>query len=102
MDSLSTGNSTDWQERLGKSDPTLRVHLLGIGGAGLTPIAIILHESGLIVSGSDAQTSARTENLQRLGIRVYPSQIAENLSSLPTDQRPDVVLISSAVSTENP
>jgi UDP-N-acetylmuramate--alanine ligase len=98
----STETSTNWQERLGKADPTLRVHLLGIGGAGLTPIATVLHESGVIVSGSDAQTSARTESLQRLGIQVYPTQVAENLTNLPTDQHPDVVLISSAVSPENP
>ena len=102
MTSLPIGNSMNWQERLGKADPTLRVHLLGIGGAGLTPIAALLHESGVIVSGSDAQTSARTESLQRLGIRVYPTQVAENLTHLSADQRPDVVLISSAVNAENP
>ncbi len=102
MTSLSVGNTTSWQERLSKADPTLRVHLLGIGGAGLTPIATVLHESGVIVSGSDAQSSARTESLQQRGIQVYPSQIAENLTSLPADQRPDVVLISSAVNAENP
>ena len=98
----SIGNSMNWQERLAQADPTLRVHLLGIGGAGLTPIATVLHESGLIVSGSDAQISARTENIERLGIRVYPSQTAENLTALPADQRPDVVLISSAVNPQNP
>lgn len=102
MTSLSVGNMTSWQERLSKADPTLRVHLLGIGGAGLTPIATVLHESGVVVSGSDAQASARTESLQQRGIQVYPSQIAENLTNLPADQRPDVVLISSAVNAQNP
>lgn len=102
MTSLSVANTTSWQERLSQADPTLRVHLLGIGGAGLTPIATVLQESGVVVSGSDAQVSARTESLQRRGVQVYPSQIAENLTSLPADQRPDVVLISSAVNAENP
>ena len=91
-----------WQERLGNVDPTLRVHLLGIGGTGLAPIATVLHEGGVIVSGSDPQSNPRTETLQQLGIRVYPSQIAENLTSLALDQRPDVVLISSAVGPDNP
>ncbi|RLT42334.1 MAG: UDP-N-acetylmuramate--L-alanine ligase [Chloroflexi bacterium] len=91
-----------WQERLGAADPTLRVHLLGIGGAGLAPIATVLHERGVIVSGSDAQSSARTETLQRLGMQVYPSQSAENLASLSPDQRPHLVLISSAVGADNP
>jgi len=102
MTSLSVGNTTSWQEQLSKTDPTLRVHLLGIGGAGLTPIATVLQESGVVVSGSDAQSSARTESLQQRGIQVYPSQIAANLTSLPANQRPDVVLISSAVNAENP
>lgn len=97
----SAGPFQSWQKRLGNADPTLRVHLLGIGGAGLAPIATVLHESGVIVSGSDAQPSGRTETLQRLGIRVYPSQIAENLTSLSLADRPDVVLISSAVGAEN-
>jgi len=92
----------NWQERLGNADPTLRIHLLGIGGAGLAPIATVLHERGGIVSGSDAQSNARTHDLQQMGIRVYPSQIAENLTSLAPDKRPDLVLISSAVGPENP
>jgi len=91
-----------WQERLGKADPTLRVHLLGIGGAGLAPIATLLHESGVTVSGSDAQNNTRTQALQQMGIQVYPSQVAQNLTTLPAAQRPDVVLISSAVGPQNP
>lgn len=91
-----------WQERLQAGDPTLRIHLLGIGGAGLAPISTILHEKGVTVSGSDAQTSPRTQALAAKGIRVYSAQIAENLTALPPDERPDVVLISSAVGTNNP
>ena len=99
---LHTTPAPSWQERLGTADRSLRVHLLGIGGAGLAPIATVLHESGLIVSGSDAQPSARTQALEALGIRVFPSQIAANLTDLPATERPDVVLISSAVGPHNP
>lgn len=93
---------SNWQARLEQSDPTLAVHLLGIGGAGLAPIATVLHESGLIVSGSDAQSNARAQVLAGKGIRVYPAQVAENLTALSPAERPDVVLISSAVGPENP
>ncbi|RIK43149.1 MAG: UDP-N-acetylmuramate--L-alanine ligase [Chloroflexi bacterium] len=91
-----------WQERLVAQDRTLRVHLLGIGGAGLSAIARVLHEQGFVVSGSDRQNSAVTQRLAGLGIRVLAGQQAENLTAAPPAERPDVVLISSAVDGANP
>ncbi|MFZ1752248.1 MAG: UDP-N-acetylmuramate--L-alanine ligase [Caldilineaceae bacterium] len=102
MTNSSVEKLSNWQERLHTADPTLRVHLLGIGGAGLTPIATVLHEMGIRVSGSDSQASSRTQALEALGVQVYSSQRAENLNSLTAAERPDVVLISSAVHAENP
>jgi len=90
-----------WSTRLAAEDKSLRVHLLGIGGSGLAPIATVLHEMGFIVSGSDAQTNPRTDALAAQGVIVYPSQIAANLVDHP-ERRPDVVLISSAVAVDNP
>ncbi|MBX2997254.1 MAG: UDP-N-acetylmuramate--L-alanine ligase [Caldilineaceae bacterium] len=90
-----------WRKRLSMGDPSLHVHLLGIGGAGLGPIAIVLREMGFHVSGSDAQMNPRLAVLAERGITVYPGQIAENLTAHP-ESRPDVVLISSAVGVENP
>lgn len=92
----------DWRERLTGQDRALRVHLLGIGGAGLSAIARVLHEQGFIVSGSDRQRSTATERLAGLGIRVLAGQRAENLTAAPAAERPDVVLISSAVDGANP
>lgn len=92
----------NWRQRLQEADPSLRVHLLGIGGAGLAPIATVLHQSGVQVSGSDAQSSPRTQALASLGLRIYSAQVAENLTELPAGERPDVVLISSAVGADNP
>lgn len=91
-----------WQGRLARMDPTLHVHLIGISGAGLNPIAAILQEAGLTVSGSDIQLNAQTERLAAAGVTIYPTQTAENLAALPPEQRPDVVLISSAVGPDNP
>lgn len=89
-----------WAERLSAQDPTLRVHLLGIGGTGLHPIATILHQMGIRVSGSDLQANPRTQDLARQGVTVLIGQEAENFARL--EALPHVTLISSAVSPHNP
>ena len=47
-----------------------RVHLIGIGGAGMSGIARILLARGVAVSGSDAKQSRAVLALQALGARV--------------------------------
>lgn len=91
-----------WQERLVTQAPTLRVHLIGIGGAGLSAIATVLLQMGVTVSGSDRQPGAATQQLAEQGAQVIIGQRAENLTNLAPEQRPDVVLISSAVNAGNP
>ncbi|MCY4412814.1 MAG: UDP-N-acetylmuramate--L-alanine ligase [Caldilineaceae bacterium] len=83
-------------------DAELRVHLIGIGGAGLSAIAHVLLERGIRVSGSDRQQSERTRRLAAAGARIFGRQGAEELTGLPAGERPDVVLISSAVDETNP
>ena len=95
-------NIQSWRTRLKERDPQLHIHLLGIGGAGLSPIAQVLLDMGVKVSGSDRQPNPMTARLASRGAIVIPQQTAENLLNLPADQRPDVVLISSAVNSENP
>ena len=95
-------NHQSWRTRLIERDPQLKIHLLGIGGAGLSPIAQVLLDMGIKVSGSDRQHNAMTARLAARGATVAPQQVAANLLDLPADQRPDVVLISSAVNSENP
>lgn len=90
-----------WQERLAKGDPSLHVHLLGIGGAGLSAIATVLLEMGLTVSGSDRQANNETQRLADSGATIYSEQVADNLTSTGRSQ-PDVVLISSAIDEGNP
>ena len=46
------------------------VHLIGIGGAGLSAIARVLHERGHVVSGSDRALSSMAAALQDEGIKV--------------------------------
>jgi UDP-N-acetylmuramate--alanine ligase len=72
------------------------VHLIGIGGSGLSAIARILQESGYTVSGSDRQMSPLAQDLQASGVKVYAGHRAENL------QGADLVVRSSAVPDDNP
>ncbi len=46
------------------------IHFVGIGGAGMSGIAEILHNLGYVVSGSDQQASRTTRRLAKLGIRI--------------------------------
>lgn len=71
------------------------VHLVGIGGAGMSAIAKILHGRGESVSGSDQVASEYSKALESLGIRVAYRHSEENLSD------PDLVLASSAIPEDN-
>ncbi|MCB0138764.1 MAG: hypothetical protein KDE50_02530, partial [Caldilineaceae bacterium] len=86
--------TTNWRTKLAHPGPDLHVHLLGIGGVGLGPIAHMLLEMGVRISGSDRQRSANTDRLAQAGAQVYIGQVAANLTELTPAQRPDVVLIS--------
>jgi UDP-N-acetylmuramate--alanine ligase len=73
-----------------------KLHFVGIGGAGMSGIAEILHNLGYQISGSDLSPSEMTAYLQALGIRVETEHRAANLADT------DVVVISSAVGEDNP
>ncbi len=72
-----------------------RIHLVGIGGSGMSGIAEVLLSSGYAVSGSDLKTSPVTDRLRNLGAKIYEGHRAENV------QGAHVVVISSAVRQEN-
>jgi UDP-N-acetylmuramate--alanine ligase len=72
-----------------------RVHLVGIGGAGMSAIAKVLLESGYTVSGSDQALSPMAQALLEQGVDVHIGHAAENVGAA------EVVVISSAVPPEN-
>ena len=76
--------------------PRMRVHLVGIGGIGLSAIARVLHGWGYRVSGSDRQASALTAMLAAEGMTIYAGHRAEQVAGA------DLVLMSSAVAEDNP
>ena len=77
-----------------------RVHIIGIGGAGMSGIARILLAQGIEVSGSDAKESRRLQSLVPLGAKVFVGHNADNLDL--EGVLPAVVVISTAISEQNP
>lgn len=72
------------------------VHFIGVGGAGLSAIARLMHQQGIAVSGSDQQDSELLRALQAEGIECVIGHDAENLRGR------DTVIASTAVSEQNP
>jgi UDP-N-acetylmuramate--alanine ligase len=72
------------------------VHFVGIGGIGMSGIAEILHNQGYVVRGSDSSENPNVQRLRNMGIAVEIGQRAENLKDAA------VVVISSAIKTDNP
>ncbi len=73
-----------------------RIHFVGIGGAGMSGIAEILHNLGYAVSGSDLSDSATSRRLGELGIRVFIGHAASNIGDA------QAVVTSTAVQGDNP
>ncbi len=77
-----------------------RIHIVGIGGAGMSGIARVLISKGFSVSGSDAKDSRRLQALKPLGAAVHVGHAPENL--LIDGQLPGTVVISTAIPETNP
>ncbi|MFA9445441.1 UDP-N-acetylmuramate--L-alanine ligase [Egicoccus sp. AB-alg6-2] len=77
-------------------DTARRVHLIGIGGAGMSGIARILLQRGHTVSGSDLQEGRSVAELRVLGARVEIGHAASHLGDA------EIVVISTAVPADNP
>ena len=72
------------------------VHILGIGGIGMSAIAEILHAKGYTVQGSDQKDSANVRRLRAKGIRVFVGHDPVNLVGA------RYIVISTAVKAGNP
>lgn len=74
-----------------------RVHMIGVGGCGMSGLAAILLRHGARVSGSDAKTSVEVIRLMEHGARVTQTQTAE---ALPEDA--ELVVASAAIPDNQP
>jgi UDP-N-acetylmuramate--alanine ligase len=72
------------------------IHFVGVGGAGMSGIAEILHNLGYVVSGSDQSDGAVTRRLAELGIRIHIGHDAAHIAGA------QAVVTSTAVKGDNP
>jgi UDP-N-acetylmuramate--alanine ligase len=72
------------------------IHLIGIGGAGMGPIAEVLVNLGYSVQGSDLRANAVTARLAKMGVRIFIGHEAAQVEGA------SVVVVSSAISPANP
>ena len=72
------------------------VHLIGIGGIGMSGIAEVLCNLGFRVSGSDVKPSGVTERLAQMGVEIHEGHRAEYVGDA------QVVVRSTAVRDDNP
>jgi UDP-N-acetylmuramate--alanine ligase len=73
-----------------------RVHFVGIGGAGMSGIAEVLHNLGYRVSGSDRADSPVVRRLAGLGIQIHKGHDPAHVADA------DVIVVSSAIAPDNP
>ncbi|MCK9181516.1 MAG: UDP-N-acetylmuramate--L-alanine ligase [Fibrobacteraceae bacterium] len=78
------------------SNRVKKLHFVGIGGAGMSGIAEVLHENGFIVSGSDMGEGPVIDYLKDLGLNIYSKHEAKNVEGA------DLLVYSSAVKMDNP
>ncbi|MBQ1186699.1 MAG: UDP-N-acetylmuramate--L-alanine ligase [Clostridia bacterium] len=73
-----------------------KVHMIGIGGSGMCPIAEILHSKGYILTGSDNNEGDTLNRIKALGIKVFMGHKAENINDA------ELVVYSAAIAEDNP
>jgi UDP-N-acetylmuramate--alanine ligase len=74
----------------------LKIHFIGVGGAGMSGIARIMLAKGFSISGSDKSDSAMLTSLKALGAEIFIGHAAQNLGQA------QLVIISSAINESNP
>ena len=72
------------------------IHMIGIGGSGMFPLAQILHSQGYYLSGSDNNETETLDLVRKMGAKVYMGQAAENIAGA------DLIVYSAAIMADNP
>src|SRR3954452_18683531 len=73
-----------------------RLHFIGIGGAGMSGLALVAHALEASVTGSDRAESSYSERLRAAGVSLSVGHAAEHL---PSEAE---VVVSTAISESNP
>jgi UDP-N-acetylmuramate--alanine ligase len=85
---MSSGEKRDWA--------ACRFHFIGIGGAGMSGLALVCSRLGAEVGGSDRADSSYTERLREAGLR---PTVGHDAANLPDDA---TVVVSTAIGADNP
>lgn len=72
------------------------IHLIGIGGIGVSGLAEMMLSRGYTVSGSDMKSSIVTQRLEQKGARIYVGHAAEQVDGA------DLIVYTAAVQADNP
>ncbi|MBR6959205.1 MAG: UDP-N-acetylmuramate--L-alanine ligase [Clostridiales bacterium] len=75
-----------------------KIYFIGIGGISMSGLALLAKGYGFNIGGSDMNPSERTKMLESKGIRIYNSQIADNI----IDFGPDYIVKTAAILPHNP
>ena len=75
-----------------------KVYFIGIGGAGMSSLAILAKDLGFSVFGSDIKDSDTVKKLKKRGIKVFIGHSQKNISLI----NPDIVVYTSAIKKDNP
>jgi len=88
---------TNLKNRYSQNGHLGKIHFIGIGGIGMSAIALILHKIGCQIQGSDLTQNNNTKALEALGIKCFVGHTEENITD-------DVVLVvkTSIVKANNP
>ena len=74
------------------------IHLMGVGGAGMSALAILLHEIGANVSGCDTVLSSYTDKLEAQGIQVRVGHNQQHINEFMAN----ILVYSSAIPSDHP
>ncbi|XP_020114647.1 uncharacterized protein LOC109728601 isoform X2 [Ananas comosus] len=99
----SGGEVGKWEEEMEKEKKRKKgwVHFVGIGGSGVSALAMLALEQGFEVSGSDIKWSSFMDQLQRAGARLFIGHSIASFEGLTVSAQPDAVVISSAIPKDN-
>ena len=76
--------------------PGKHIHLIGIGGVSMRPLGLVLRDKGMIVTGSDMNSSVSTDELIAKGITVHIGHRPENIEGA------DCIIRTAAAHNDNP
>ncbi len=78
------------------------IYFVGIGGAGLCPLAQLAKNAGYLVTGSDAEASRNTHILETLNINVQIGQSGKEIATTHKKQPIDWMVVSSSIKNDHP